>query len=61
MTRTSAPAENNDARLGTLDPFGDGREHIGTRKKTLGGRWNFGGLACHSAPGGFSHRCAWTL
>jgi hypothetical protein len=31
MTRAAAPAENDDARLGLLDPFDDRREHIGTR------------------------------
>ena len=61
MTRAAAPAENDDARLGLLDPFGDRGEHIGTREKTLGRRRNFGDLARHRACGlRFSHPCPWT-
>ena len=57
MARTAAPAEHDDARLGSLDPLGDCRDHVGARQKTLGRRRNFGGLAPHCAAGvRFSHR-----
>ena len=57
MTGAAAPAENNDARPGPLEPARDRREHIGTREKTLGRRGDFGGLACHCASRmRFSHR-----
>ncbi len=62
MTRAAAPAEYDNARLGSLDPRSNGRDDIGVCQKTLGRRWDFGDLASHRAAGvRFNHRRLWSL